>query len=1167
MRHSSKHHRLGRTSSFALAIALAVPAAVALPAVAQAQEAAQQFDIPAGDLSAALERYSAQTGMQLVYSSDLVAGKRSPGASGRMSPQQALGQLLAGSGLSARVSGNSATLVLAGASGDVAAAEGERLLGPVRVEGSQGGSYQPPVRGDGIAQLGGIRGRQDEEAVGYRARVASVATGAPIAIEDIPRSITVQTQEQIEKQDIDTLGEALQRLPGITLVEGPSGGNETKVFLRGYELSQVQVDGGAPRTLNLSGNGALNLDAYERIELVRGPNALFVGEGSQGGSLNLVRKRPGSEPRQSFSVSGGSFGRIGLTADTSTASFLGSLIGFRGVASLRREAGNVDHYSTRNALLYGIFDIPLGASARLEAGAQYVHQENEGSYAGVPRYTEGGLVELPVDFNAFSQRPRYVTETTELFSKLYVDIADDWDFEGGISYQRAAGHGYIGSQVLVLNKETQSSLFPTNLSLSEIRQNSTEQMSVDTKVNGRFLAFGLMHNFYAGFSYNQINSDIGVGATASDFCNAPINSLTDLQSPVFTCFGRAPGFENLFARSYSDQIGIVVGDTISWRDLISLTATVRRDEVYSAATTIGRNGRGTPTDATPSKYKPKWTPSYSLAIHPMKGSTLFVSYADGFSRQDNLYSRSGTGPDFTYQTLSPTRYKNYEVGAKFAGQSWLASLTAYRNKLVNSPAQDAANFNCPPQLTPDGYIGSCYFAVGNTGTSEGIDFEITGNLLSNLSIIANYNYNRTKVTSNLSDPGRPFDKVPFETRAPLGSGSIFAEWTPPFARGMSLRLGTRYRGRVYQAGNRQFYDENNQPVCRDPVNNPSCLESFEFAEKKYFIFDAGFDYRFDNGLTLRLNVENVANRKYLSTVSSSTSGSNFYGRPRSFMATLTWEEARSVLGNGRSASGVAFGVPGNWYGAFDFGWRPKSTLTATAEGKAQDGQTDVSWRHELTNGATGFARLGYYVSPRLRAELELQYKPSDIRNVGGAEAAPFGVCGIRFSTLQGEPFQCDDVHGRLQSYGAFGNIILDAAARESRLVPYLGIGAGITRDVISYAGKLEGIGGTTPWQNMFNNTDVARVSREAISAKDVSYSFAWQALAGLSYKLNKRLRLDATWRYSSSENVAWDSYNTGIGQPNANPTGITPRLGKFAGEHRTHAFSFGFRWQFGGSTN
>ncbi|MFB2351243.1 hypothetical protein, partial [Priestia megaterium] len=90
----------------------------------------------------------------------------------------------------------------------------------------------------------------------------------------------------------------------------------------------------------------------------------------------------------------------------------------------------------------------------------------------------------------------------------------------------------------------------------------------------------------------------------------------------------------------------------------------------------------------------------------------------------------------------------------------------------------------------------------------------------------------------------------------------------------------------------------------------------------YFIFDAGFDYRFDNGLTLRLNVENVANRKYLSTVSSSTSGSNFYGRPRSFMATLTWEEARSVLGNGRSASGVAFGVPGNWYGAFDFGWRP-----------------------------------------------------------------------------------------------------------------------------------------------------------------------------------------------------------------------------------------------------
>lgn len=65
---------LSCSSSLALAVALAIPVDIALPAVAQAQEAQQIFNIPAGDLATALNALSSQTGVQLVYSAGIEAG-------------------------------------------------------------------------------------------------------------------------------------------------------------------------------------------------------------------------------------------------------------------------------------------------------------------------------------------------------------------------------------------------------------------------------------------------------------------------------------------------------------------------------------------------------------------------------------------------------------------------------------------------------------------------------------------------------------------------------------------------------------------------------------------------------------------------------------------------------------------------------------------------------------------------------------------------------------------------------------------------------------------------------------------------------------------------------------------------------------------------------------
>lgn len=384
-------------ASRAVLAAVLALAGLTAPVVAEAaavvQDGVRTFDIPAGPLAQSLSRYAQVTGLQTVYSSDLVANRQSAAVTGEMTPEAALAGILSGTGLRAQRSGQTIVLerVPAGSEPD----DGSRGLSTVMVEGSQYAN-SPPARGTGVAQLGGERGQQEEEADGYRARVASVTSGRPEALEDIPRSISVMTQEQIETQDIRTVSDALAHLPGVTIVPGPAGGD---IFVRGIAMTSVQIDGGPARTLEPSRNVNLSLDAYERLELARGPNGGQVGDGSIGGSVNLVRKRPGADEQLTVQADIGSWERRGASVDYSTPTIAGTPIAFRGVASFGEEDAFYARSHTETALLYGIVDIPLGPQTRIEVGAQYSTFEQDGGYQGILRYVDGPLLDVPYDYN------------------------------------------------------------------------------------------------------------------------------------------------------------------------------------------------------------------------------------------------------------------------------------------------------------------------------------------------------------------------------------------------------------------------------------------------------------------------------------------------------------------------------------------------------------------------------------------------------------------------------------------------------------------------------------------------------------------------------------------------------------------------------------------------
>lgn len=93
-----------RSRAWRAALVALLLATMPLAAVAQTAPAPAviDYDIPAEDLARALNAYAAASGLQVLYESALAAGRRSAAVKGRMTPEAALAQLLAGSGLVGR---------------------------------------------------------------------------------------------------------------------------------------------------------------------------------------------------------------------------------------------------------------------------------------------------------------------------------------------------------------------------------------------------------------------------------------------------------------------------------------------------------------------------------------------------------------------------------------------------------------------------------------------------------------------------------------------------------------------------------------------------------------------------------------------------------------------------------------------------------------------------------------------------------------------------------------------------------------------------------------------------------------------------------------------------------------------------------------------------------
>ncbi len=262
-----------------IAILLSSACAVSFAGYAHAAE----FNIAGGDLKSALKSYASSTGLPLIYLDDDVAGVRTKGVRGDLSPDQALTRLLSGTGFTIR-----------------------REQGAVSIIRDQHSLNINPLQ---LAQASPATGRIEEVLVTARKREESV--------ENIPISITALNSEDLKQFGVRNFADLEGVVPGLNLGGGGNGvKKDSSPFIRGVGQRETKVTLDPAVGTYIDGiyigrasGGMLDVTDVAGIQVLRGPQGTLFGRNATGGAISVTLNKPNNNWEASVSANIGNYGR------------------------------------------------------------------------------------------------------------------------------------------------------------------------------------------------------------------------------------------------------------------------------------------------------------------------------------------------------------------------------------------------------------------------------------------------------------------------------------------------------------------------------------------------------------------------------------------------------------------------------------------------------------------------------------------------------------------------------------------------------------------------------------------------------------------------------------------------------------------------------------------
>ncbi|MFC7536475.1 TonB-dependent receptor [Sphingomonas sp. GCM10030256] len=676
---------------------------------------------------------------------------------------------------------------------------------------------QPALAAEEVADSGEqtivVTGQRPE----YGIKATSTATKTDTLVRDIPQAMSIVSEAQIEDQSLRSIGDLLMFVPGATPGTGES--NRDQITLRGNNTTaDFFVDG-------LRDDAQYFRDFYnlDRVEVLKGPNAMIFGRGGGGGIVNRVTKRASFGNHRQVIVSHDSEGGNRGTADLDFA--LGGPLGVR-INSVWEDA---DSFRRDTRLKrYGInptLGVAIGRATRIDVGYEYFHDR---------RTTDRGV-------------PSLDGKPLKGFDRTFFGDPDDSFSDADVQIgSLAVEHGF--SDALTLRHRTllanydkfYQNIYPNsavtgqggqpglNLGAYNSRNDRRNLLSQTDLVWTGSLA-GIDQTWLVGVelgrqtSRNQRLSGAIAGGNRITLADPTVDrgvvyvrAASDADNRTRTTV--AAGYVQTQVRP-SDFVEIVAGLRF---DRFRLSV----DDERAGVATVGR------TDELVS-------PRLGLIVKPRRNLSLYGSYSRSYLPQ--------AGDQFSGLTpvlgeLKPERFDNLELGAKWEPLAGLLATAAiYQLDRSNSRVGDPARPG--------------FFLLSGEQRTRGLELGLERSINARWQVSAGYALQDAEVTKATTACPSGDCEVP---AVPRHSGSLWTKYQ--LSKPWALGLGVLARSKSYAS-----------------ISNAVELPG-------YARVDGAAYYRVTAGIEAQLNVENLFGVDYFPTAHNDNNIAP--GAPRTARLTL-----------------------------------------------------------------------------------------------------------------------------------------------------------------------------------------------------------------------------------------------------------------------------------------
>ncbi|QRM31669.1 TonB-dependent siderophore receptor [Microvirga sp. VF16] len=687
-------------------------------------------------------------------------------------------------------------------------ASGEIALETVTVEG-QGGSATGPVNG-------------------YVPNRTTTGSKTDTPIEEIPQSVSVIGREEIEDRQAQKVDEALRYTAGVFAQPYGLDSDTDWFFIRGFDAGQTGVFlNNLP--LYQYGFGGFYIDPFvlERIEVLKGPSAALYGGSSIGGIVNLVSKRPVTEPLRYVETGVNSWGNGYAAFDFGGALDKDKIWSYRLTGKVSGGGWETEIAEDFRGVIAPAFTFRPNAGTELTVLASYQHMDLMHTGGFLPYV---GTV-VPAPFGRISRRFYYSEPDIDLYRREQAMIGyefehavnDVWTLRQNFRYAHVDSKergpypfGYLGGAPV----GPDFLLFRVGFNHHTV----VNTLSLDNQAEAKFGTGPLNHTLLLGLDYKYYDID-HIQAAGGGTPISPVNPIYGvLQGPT------VPYLDQDLTMS---QLGFYAQDQIRYSGWIA-TLNGRYDHVSTKSTDkVGA--------ANFSDEAGEFSGRLGLGYEFENGMTPYAAVSRSFNPV--------IGSDFFGQSFAPETGQQYEVGLKYRPTFIDALITA---SLFDLTRQNV-NTTDPEHSFFEVQLGEV--------RSRGFELEAQANITAGLKAIAAFTAYDIEITED-SNPlliGNRPNVVP----EILASGWLdYTVQDGPF-KGLGFGAGVRYVGFSYA---------DNENTLKVPAAT---------------VFDAGIRYTRDN-FTVALNVNNLFDNEYVSACDTQFTCNYGAGRVATLKAGYKW---------------------------------------------------------------------------------------------------------------------------------------------------------------------------------------------------------------------------------------------------------------------------------------